>query len=167
MTKIGIGSDPVFVQVAIALGSNLGDRRANLEYAFDALSLDLSGLTRSSTIETPPEGVGNEHGPFLNAAVVGGTKLSARDLLDRLLEIEEERGRQRPYARAPRTLDIDLILYGDVVIDEPGLSVPHPYFRERAFVLEPLAEIAPEIRDPITGKTIRQLSEDLQIPNRG
>ena len=89
------------------------------------------------------------------------------DLLDRLLEIEEERGRQRPYARAPRTLDIDLILYGDVVIDEPGLSVPHPYFRERAFVLEPLAEIAPEIRDPITGKTIAQLSEDLQIPNRG
>ena len=161
-----MGSDPVSVRVAIALGSNLGDRRANLECAFDALSLDLSDLTRSSIIETPPEGVGDEHGPFLNAAVVGLTKLSARDLLDRLLEIEEERGRQRPYARAPRTLDIDLILYGDAVIDEPGLSVPHPHFRERAFVLEPLAEIAPEIRDPITGKTIAQLCQDLQRPNR-
>jgi 2-amino-4-hydroxy-6-hydroxymethyldihydropteridine diphosphokinase len=160
-----MGSDPV--RVAIALGSNLGDRRANLDYAFDVLSLDLSDLTRSSIVETPPEGVGDEHGPFLNAAVVGLTTLSARDLLGRLLEIEGERGRQRPYARAPRTLDIDLILYGDAVINEPGLSVPHPHFRERAFVLDPLAEIAPEFRDPITGKTLAQLSEDLQIPNRG
>jgi 2-amino-4-hydroxy-6-hydroxymethyldihydropteridine diphosphokinase len=160
-----MGSDPV--RVAIAVGSNLGDRRAHLEYAFDALSLDLTDSTRSSIIETAPEGVGDEHGPFLNAAVVGATTLPARELLSRLLEIEEERGRQRPYASAPRTLDIDLILYGDAVIDEHGLSVPHPRFRERAFVLDPLAEIAPEIRDPITGKTIAQLSEDLQIPNRG
>jgi 2-amino-4-hydroxy-6-hydroxymethyldihydropteridine diphosphokinase len=160
-----MGSDPV--RVAIAVGSNLGDRRAHLDYAFDALSLDLTNSIRSSVIETAPEGVGDEHGPFLNAAVVGVTTLPARELLARLLEIEEERGRQRPYASAPRTLDIDLILYGDAVIKEHGLSVPHPRFRERAFVLEPLAEIAPEIRDPMTGKTVAQLFVELQMPNRG
>lgn len=147
------------VRVAIALGSNLGDRRAHLDYAIDALSLDLTDITSSSIIETPPEGVGDEHGPYLNAAVVGVTSLSARDLLARLLEIEEEGGRQRPYPLAPRTLDLDLILYGDSVIDEPGLSVPHPRFRDRAFVLQPLAEIAPDMRDPITGETVGELND--------
>jgi 2-amino-4-hydroxy-6-hydroxymethyldihydropteridine diphosphokinase len=158
MTKIGIGSDPVPVRVAIALGSNLGDRRAHLDYAIDTLALDLTDIKRSSVIETPPQGVGDEHGPYLNAAVIGLTQLSARDLLDRLLEIEEERGRQRPYPSAPRTLDLDLILYGDSVIDEPELSVPHPRWRERPFVLQPLAEIAPEMRDPVTGRTVEELS---------
>lgn len=147
------------VRVAIALGSNLGDRRAHLDYAIDALSLDLTDITSSSIIETPPEGVGDEHGPYLNAAVVGVTSLSTRDLLARLLEIEEEGGRQRPYPLAPRTLDLDLILYGDSVIDEPGLSVPHPRFRDRAFVLQPLAEIAPDMRDPITGETVGELND--------
>jgi 2-amino-4-hydroxy-6-hydroxymethyldihydropteridine diphosphokinase len=146
------------VRVAIALGSNLGDRRAHLQYAIDALSIDLTDIKSSSIIETPPEGVGGEHGPYLNAAVVGLTGLSARDLLARLMEIEEEGGRQRPYPLAPRTLDLDLILYGDSVIEEAGLSVPHPHFRERAFVLRPLAEIAPDMRDPITGETIGALA---------
>ena len=145
------------IRVAIALGSNLGDRRAHLHYAVDALSLDLADIRQSSIVETPPEGVGEEHGPFLNAAVVGVTALAARDLLDRLLEIEQESGRQRPYPSAPRTLDLDLILYGDSIIEEAGLRVPHPRFRERAFVLEPLAEIAPDLRDPVTGSTIAQL----------
>ncbi len=146
------------VRVAIALGSNLGDRRAHLQYAIDALSLDLTDIKCSSIIETPPEGVGDEHGPYLNGAIVGLTELSARDLLARLQEIEEEGGRQRPYPLAPRTLDLDLILYGDSVIDEPGLSVPHPRFRERAFVLRPLSEIAPDMRDPVTGKTVGELN---------
>ena len=154
------------VRVAIALGSNLGDRRAHLQYAIDALSLDLFGITTSSIIETPPEGVGDEHGPYLNAAVVGLTSLSVRDLLDRLLEIEEESGRQRPYPLAPRTLDLDLILYGDSVIEETGLSVPHPRFRERAFVLQPLAEIAPDMRDPVTGKTVGELNVIYQSGQR-
>jgi 2-amino-4-hydroxy-6-hydroxymethyldihydropteridine diphosphokinase len=145
------------VRVAISLGSNLGDRRAHIEYAIDALTLDLTEMTVSSFLETAPVGVGPEHGPYLNAAVVGETRLSARMLLERLLEIEEERGRARPYPMAPRTLDVDLILYGEERIEEDGLSVPHPRFREREFVLAPLAEIAPQMIDPVTGERIRDL----------
>jgi 2-amino-4-hydroxy-6-hydroxymethyldihydropteridine diphosphokinase len=145
------------VRVAISLGSNLGDRRAHIQYAIDALTLDLTEMTVSSFLETAPVGVGPEHGPYLNAAVVGETRLSARMLLERLLEIEEERGRARPYPMAPRTLDVDLILYGEERIEEDGLSVPHPRFREREFVLAPLAEIAPQMIDPVTGERIRDL----------
>lgn len=145
------------MRVAISLGSNLGDRRAHLDYAIDALQLDLTGISVSPFVETQPVGVGPEHGPYLNAVVVGDTALPARLLLERLLEIEEERGRARPYPMAPRTLDLDLILYGSEIIREDGLTVPHPRFREREFVLAPLAEIAPEMIDPITGKTIADL----------
>jgi 2-amino-4-hydroxy-6-hydroxymethyldihydropteridine diphosphokinase len=145
------------VQVAIALGSNLGDRRAHLDYAIDALHLDLADVVVSRFFETQPVGAGPEHGPFLNAVVVGRTQLPARLLLERLLEIEEERGRARPYPMAPRTLDLDLILYGDAIIQEDGLSVPHPRFREREFVLRPLAEIAPDMIDPLTKKRIADL----------
>lgn len=152
---------PLF-RVAIALGSNLGDRRAHLEYAIDALQLDLIDISVSSVLETQPAGVGPEHGVYLNAAVVGRTALSARTLLERLLEIEEERGRARPYPMAPRTLDLDLILYGDDIIDEDGLRVPHPRFREREFVLVPLAEIAPDMIDPVTGKRISELEHEVK-----
>jgi 2-amino-4-hydroxy-6-hydroxymethyldihydropteridine diphosphokinase len=145
------------VRVAISLGSNLGDRRGHLEYAIDALRLDLSDVSVSPFLETTPVGVGPEHGTYLNAVMVGDTQLSARVLLERLLEIEEERGRARPYPQAPRTLDLDLVLYGDSIIEEDGLSVPHPRFREREFVLRPLAEIAPEMKDPITGKRISEI----------
>jgi 2-amino-4-hydroxy-6-hydroxymethyldihydropteridine diphosphokinase len=148
--------------VAIALGSNLGDRRAHLEYALSALEGDFVNFRVSPFVETEPAGVGAEHQPFLNAAAVGLTQLPARTLLDRMLEIEEERGRLRPYPMAPRTLDLDLILYGNHVIDEPGLSVPHPRFRERAFVLQPLAAIAPDIVDPVTGKSVKTLTRELQ-----
>ena len=85
-----------------------------------------------------------------------------RALLDRLLEIEAAQGRERPFAGAPRTIDLDLILYGDQVIEEPGLVVPHPRFRERAFVLEPLAAIAADWRDPVTGMTVGELYEKVR-----
>ncbi len=142
---------------AVALGSNLGDRRANLDYAAGRLR-DLLGHVRlSSYIDTDPVGVDEPQPRYLNAAAVGETSATARELLEALLAIERERGRERPHANAPRTLDLDLILLGDVVIAEPGLVVPHPRFRERRFVLAPLAEIAPELRDPASGRTVEEL----------
>jgi 2-amino-4-hydroxy-6-hydroxymethyldihydropteridine diphosphokinase len=142
--------------VVIALGSNLGDRVAHLTFAADRLRELLTGFRLSSFHETEPVGVAGQP-RFLNAAAIGETALSAGELLQRLLAIENERGRERPYAGAARTLDLDLILYGDEVIEEPGLRVPHPRFRERRFVLEPLMELAPDWVDPISGATIREL----------
>jgi 2-amino-4-hydroxy-6-hydroxymethyldihydropteridine diphosphokinase len=148
--------------VAIALGSNLGNRAAAIAFAAERLARVITGLTLSNLIETEPEGEGHGHQPlFLNAVVVGRTTLEARALLDTLLEIERAFGRERPYAGAPRTLDLDLLLLGDQVIDEPGLQVPHPRFRERFFVLGPLAEVAADLRDPVTGKQVSELLRDL------
>lgn len=143
--------------VAIALGSNLGDRRAHLEFAIVRLRSHLTDIRVSSFHETDPVGVAAQP-RFLNAALTGDTTLSAGELLDRLLSIESERGRERPYHGAARTLDLDLILFGKEIIEEPNLKVPHPRFRERAFVLKPLNEIAPDWSDPVTGITIRDLA---------
>lgn len=143
--------------VAIALGSNLGDRRAHLASAVERVAAFLVDLRVSDIIETDPLGVSESQPPYLNAAVVGRTTLPARDLLDSLLAIEAEGGRVRRGWRSPRTLDLDLILHGESVIDEEGLQVPHPHFRDRLFVLEPLAQIAPEMRDPVTGATMGEL----------
>lgn len=143
-------------QVAIALGSNLGDRNAHLRHAVDRLGEILGRLKASFFYETAPEGV-HPQAPFLNAAVVGVSALSAEALLERLLAIEAERGRTRLYPGAPRTLDLDLILVGDLTVSSPVLEVPHPRFRERRFVLEPLAEVAPELVDPVTKLTVREL----------
>ena len=145
------------VRVAIALGSNVGDRRAHLEYAVAALSRDLFNLKSSEFIETEPVGVAPGQENYLNAAAVGFTSLTARALLEALLETERQRGRIRPHPLAARTLDLDLILYGRAILDEEGLIVPHPRFRQREFVLRPLASIAPDMVDPNTGKTIRDL----------
>ena len=144
-------------RVAVALGSNLGDRRAHLDAAVASLRSLIRGLTVSTYHDTVPVGVAGPQPLYLNAAAVGDTLLPARALMDALLGIETARGRLRPHPNAPRTLDLDLILYGGSLIDEPGLVVPHPRFRERRFVLEPLAEIAPELRDPVTGKTVADL----------
>jgi len=145
-------------RAAIALGSNLGDRRAAIAFAADRLAPHLSSPILSDLIETEPEGEGLESQPlYLNAALVGETTLSARELLDLLLQVEAEHGRIRPFRGAPRTLDLDLILFGDTIANQPGLEVPHPRFRERFFVLGPLAEIAPDMRDPVTGLKVTEL----------
>ena len=146
--------------VAIALGSNLGDREANLRNAAAVLREHVADLRLSSFIETAPVGVGPQPN-FLNAAAVGHTALSARELLDLLLATEQEFGRERPFPGAPRTLDLDLILHGGAVIDEPGLIVPHPRFRERLFVLLPLVEIAADWKDPVTGRSVEELVRTL------
>jgi 2-amino-4-hydroxy-6-hydroxymethyldihydropteridine diphosphokinase len=128
-------------RVAIALGSNLGDRRAHLHFAIGRLREILTDVRVSSIHETAPEGVDEPQPDYLNAVVAGHTTLGAIDLLHHLLAIERERGRTRPSLRASRTLDLDLILYGDAVIDTPELTVPHPRYKERTFVTEPLAEV--------------------------
>ena len=145
------------IPVAIALGSNLGDRASHLAFASARLSTILDRVHTSSSFETEPVNVAGPQGPFLNAAITGVTTLPPEALLAQCLRIERDRGRLRPLSGAARTLDLDLILYGDLVIDVAGLTVPHPRFRERRFVLEPLAEIAPDWRDPVTTLTVADL----------
>ena len=137
----------VDVQVAIALGSNLGNREVHLEQAVQELRAILTDLRVSSFINTKPVGVFEPQPDYLNAVAVGRTTLTPRELLNALLAIERAHARERVSRNAARTLDLDLILYGDQTIDEPGLQVPHPRFRERDFVMGPLREIAPELID--------------------
>jgi 2-amino-4-hydroxy-6-hydroxymethyldihydropteridine diphosphokinase len=145
------------ITVAVALGSNLGDRRGNLDFAVSRLESLLTNLRVSGYRETDPVGVPDQQPPFLNAAAIGETEMTARGMLDALLDIERQRGRERPFPGAARTLDLDLVLFGDLVTDDPAVTVPHPRFRERRFVLEPLAEIAPDLIDPVTGLNVREL----------
>ena len=149
------------MSVAIALGSNVGDRHAHLRWALERLAGALTDLRASSFLETDPVDVPEPQATYLNAAATGTTTLDPAALLEVLLQIERARGRLRPAPRAPRTLDLDLILYGDLVIDTPELAIPHPRFRDRLFVLQPLAEIAPAWRDPTTGRTIEELRDRL------
>ena len=151
--------------VAIALGSNLGDRQAHMDFAVGELRRLIQPLRISTFIETDPVDVPDIQSPFLNGVVVGETTLAPGDLLAALLAIERMRGRQRPHRHAARTLDLDLILYGDWVVNEPGLAVPHPRFRERRFVLAPLAEVAGEWVDPVTGQTVSALLLALPRPS--
>jgi len=151
---------PDLVHVAFALGANLGDREGYLRGALAALAPLVSELRVSTFHETDPVGVGDQP-RFLNAAATGRTALPARDLLARFLDVERYFGRTRPRAGAPRTLDLDLILYGGQIAEEPDLKVPHPRFRERLFVLEPLAEVASDWVDPVTGRTVGKLLASL------
>jgi 2-amino-4-hydroxy-6-hydroxymethyldihydropteridine diphosphokinase len=146
------------VRCAVALGSNLGDRCAHLDFAVSKVQPLLRRFRVSRYHDTVPVGATRPQPLYHNAAAVGETTLTAREVLDALLAIEQMRGRQRPYPNAPRTLDLDLILFGDCVIDEPGLIVPHPRFRARRFVLDPLAEIAPDLVDPVTRRTVADLA---------
>ena len=154
---------PVPRVTAVALGSNLGDRQSHLSFAVSALGGLLSDMRVSPILETAPLGVSSQP-DYLNGAVVGRCALAPAGLLAVLMRIERERGRERPYPGAARTLDLDIILMGDLVVCEKGLDVPHPRFRERRFVVEPLAAIAPELTDPVTGRTIRELLAALGPP---
>ena len=147
--------------IVVAFGSNLGARRQNVLDAARETGRIILEFTLSNLIETTPVGVGLEHDPpFLNAVGVGHSSASVREIFDALRAIEARGGRTRSTPGAPRTIDVDLILAGDQIVDEPDLQVPHPRFRDRLFVLAPLAEVAPDLRDPVTGMTVRRLFED-------
>ena len=149
-------------RAAVAIGSNLGDRAAAILFATDRLTALMPDLVVSDAVETYPDGEGLEDQPlYLNAVAVGHTSLTARALLDALLAIEQAYGRDRPYPGAPRTLDLDLILLGDADEQAPGLHVPHPRFRERFFVLGPMAEVAPDLVDPVSGMRVGELLKKL------
>ena len=144
----------------VGLGANLGDRERTLRAAVDALGAEdgVEVVAVSTLRETDPVGVGDQP-RFLNGVAELGTTLTARELLGRLLAIEQRFGRVRvPGEHGPRTLDLDLLLYGDAQLDEPGLTVPHPRLHERRFVLEPLAELAPGLVVPGRGEVESLLS---------
>ncbi len=148
-------------RVYVGLGANLGDRERTLGAAVAALAGEpgIELVAVSTLRETEPVGVGDQP-RFLNGAAELDTSLAARELLDRLLAVEQRFGRVRiPGEHGPRTLDLDLLLYGDESIDEAGLAVPHPRLHERRFVLEPLAELAPALVVPGRGDVESLLAE--------
>lgn len=140
----------------LSLGSNVGDRAASLRAAIDRLAEAGALQAISSFYETEPVNVRDQPW-FLNCAVSLETDLAPRELLERMLAIEEALGRRRTRNKGPRIVDIDILLAGDQVIAEPGLTIPHPALQERRFVLEPLVEIAPQARHPVLRKTAREL----------
>lgn len=150
----------------IALGSNLGDRNRNIEKAIEHLkALDgISVKTVSAVYETEPVG-GPPQGPFLNGAVAVDTTLLPDELLDRINGIESRMGRTRAEENGPREIDLDIIFYGDIVIEGGRIKIPHPRAHEREFVLRGLNEIAPGFVHPKLNKTVRQLYEELRSPD--
>jgi len=149
------------MKVALGLGSNLGDREAHLLSAIEGLARHATVVAVSSFQETEPVG-GPPQGPYLNAAVIVETPLDPDGLLQLARTLEADAGRVREQRWGPRTLDVDLLLCEDRIIERPGLSVPHPRLSERRFVLQPLAEIAPEWVVPGSGRSVEALLEDLQ-----
>ena len=146
--------------VYLSLGSNLGDRAANLSTAIEHLGSLGKVVTVSSFYETEPVELTNQPW-FLNCAVQLNTEKMPRQLLSGVLAIERKMGRRRLLKKGPRNIDIDLLLFGNSIVEATGLTIPHPAMHERRFVLEPLAEIAPEARHPVFKRTVRELREAL------
>jgi 2-amino-4-hydroxy-6-hydroxymethyldihydropteridine diphosphokinase len=154
--------EPRLFTAILGLGSNLGDRVRNLERALDHLKHGVRLERLSSIYETEP--VGDREQPwFLNMVCIGATLMKPDALLAYIHRVEDKLGRERGVKRSgPRTVDIDILAHDDLVIDQPDLKIPHPRLIERAFVLEPLAEIAPDWRHPAEGKTAAELLEGMR-----
>lgn len=145
----------------IGLGSNMGDREENIRRAVALLAEAVRVVTRSSLYETGPVGY-EEQADFLNAVTMVETTLSAGELLALCCSIEARLGRVRSRAWGPRTIDLDILLYGDTILNTPELQVPHPRMAERKFVLAPLAEIAPSVLHPVLRRTAEELLRELK-----
>jgi 2-amino-4-hydroxy-6-hydroxymethyldihydropteridine diphosphokinase len=148
----------LFHTAYIAIGTNLGDRLANLRAALAALAPEIKALDESPVYETEPWGYVDQP-PFLNMALRAGTDLAPHDLLDRLKGIEATLGRIPSFHNGPRLIDLDILFYDDLVLDTPALVIPHPRLHERAFVLVPLAKIAPDLVHPVLSLSVAQLVE--------
>jgi 2-amino-4-hydroxy-6-hydroxymethyldihydropteridine diphosphokinase len=142
--------------VYLALGTNLGDRLANLNAAIEVLPPAVRVTALSPVYETPPWGYSDQP-DFLNQVVQGETEHSPLALLAALKQLEEALGRTPTFRNGPRVIDLDILFYDDLVLDTPHLAIPHPRLAERAFVLAPLADLAPDLRHPVLGKTVKEL----------
>ena len=144
--------------VYLALGTNLGDRAANLKQAIASLTPQLEVKAKSGIYETPPWGF-EEQPKFLNQVLKAKTYLDPEPLLKHLKRLEVALGRKESFPNGPRLIDIDILFYDDLVLNKPSLVIPHPRLHERGFVLLPLTDIAPDLKHPITKKSVREMAE--------
>jgi 2-amino-4-hydroxy-6-hydroxymethyldihydropteridine diphosphokinase len=144
--------------VYLALGTNLGDRAVNLKQAIASLTPQLEVKAKSGIYETPPWGF-EEQPKFLNQVLKAKTYLDPEPLLRHLKRLEVALGRKESFPNGPRLIDIDILFYDDLVLNKPSLVIPHPRLHERGFVLLPLTDIAPDLKHPITKKSVREMAE--------